>query len=104
MDSLIEITLIAQTTTTDSIGQEAISEEERVVFGHFRSVSQSEWFNAGANDINAELVVTIYDFEYQDERIAEIGDTRYGIYRTYRLPNSDFIELYLEKKGGVTYE
>lgn len=104
MDSLIEITLIAQTTTTDSIGQETVREEENLVFGHFRSVNQSEWFNAGANDINAELVVTIYDFEYQNEQIAEIGDTRYGVYRTYKLPNSDFIELYLEKKGGVTYE
>lgn len=104
MDNLIEITLIAQESVTDNIGQESFTETERLVFGHFRSVSQTEWFSAGANDINAELVVTIYNFEYQDERIAEIGDVRYGVYRTYRLPNSDFIELYLEKKGGVTNE
>ena len=104
MDNLIEISLISETSTTDSIGQQHYEETERVVFGHFRSVSRREWFDAGANDINAEIVVTIYDFEYQDETIAEIGDIRYGVYRTYRLPNSDMIELYLEKKGGVTYE
>lgn len=104
MDNLIELTLVAQKTTIDAIGQEVVNETRRNVFGHFRSVSQTEWFNAGANAINADIVVTIYDFEYQYERVAEIGDIRYGVYRTYRVPNSDFIELYLEKKGGVTNE
>lgn len=103
MDNLIEITLISETSTIDDIGQEAVTETKSTVMGNIRSVSRSEWFDAGANDINAEYVVTVYDFEYADQTVAEINGTRYGIYRTYRAANSDIIELYLEKKGGVTY-
>lgn len=103
MDNLVEITLVNQSSSTDSIGQETITETTATIMGYIRSVNQSEWFSAGANDINAEYVVTVYDFEYNGQTIAEIDGVRYGVYRTYRLANSDQIELYLEKKGGVTY-
>lgn len=103
MDNQIEITLIAQRSYYDDIGQEVTVETSNTIYGYKRSVSQSEWYSAGANDMNAELVITVYGFEYNDETIAVIDGVRYSIYRTYPITNSDFIDLYLEKKGGVTY-
>lgn len=102
MDNLIEITLIKEEITLGSCAQEIRTEiSRRTVFGHRYSITRNEWDDAGRRDINAEFRVDIYGFEYDEETTVEVGAAKYGVYRTYSRPNSDHIELYLEKKGGI---
>lgn len=103
MDSLIEIALIKEEITLGSCAQEIRTEVSRnYVFGHRGPITRAEWSEAGRRDINAEMRVDIYGFEYEGEETVEIGAAKYGVYRTYSRPNSDYIELYLEKKGGIS--
>lgn len=99
MDRLVNITLITQLKTKDSIGEEIITETSKTIRGELSSVTRDEWFTAQRADINAKSRVKVYDFEYNDEVVAELNGTRYAIYRTY-YAGGDKIELYLGEKGS----
>ena len=114
MDRSSVITLISTTYTQDAIGQSVPVETQRDVFCNLRSVSRSEWATAGQMGLEAELVATMFAPDYRGEEIAEVlwpetegsqpnpgTAVRYGVYRTYRGRN-DEIELYMERKAGVT--
>lgn len=112
MDRSDVITLIAKAYTQDAVGQFIPVETSRSVFCNLRSVTRAEWAAAGQNGLKAELVATMFAPDYHGEEIAEITQTsfeagavpevvRYGIYRTY-LDQNEQIELYLERKAGVT--
>ena len=66
------------------------------------SVSASEYFEAAQVGIAPEYRVTMFAPDYQGEQIAQLDGVTYGIYRTY-LGKNETIELYLERKSGVTY-
>lgn len=103
MDNLIEITLIKEDITLGPCAQEIRTEaSRRTIFGHRGSITRAEWAEAGRRDINADFRVDIYGFEYEGETTVEVGAAKYGVYRTYSRPNSDYIELYLERKGGIS--
>ena len=55
--------------------------------------------NAMLND--PEFKVDIFQGDYQGEELAEHNGKAYSIYRTYRVPGTDYMELYLERKGGT---
>ena len=103
MDDLIY--LIVQTYTEDSIGQLIPSESSRAVWAHIQSVTRAEWTDAGERGLQPQLVAITPCVNYQGESIVQIGGgksaKRYGVYRTYMGPDSDDIELYLERKAGV---
>lgn len=100
MDRSDVLTLISVAYTTDGIGQRIPTETEKQVYCKVRSVSQSEWFEAGRNGLKAELQATMFAYDYSGEEICEYNGKRYGIYRTY-LRGTDEIELYLERKAGA---
>lgn len=100
MDKLVNITLIRQEMTTNDIGEQNIVETPRKVRGHLDYVSSTEWFSAHQNGVNSKFRVVVYDFEYQNETIAEVNGKRYAIYRSYFV-NGNKIELYLREEGGV---
>ena len=104
MDDLIY--LIAQTYTRDDIGQFIPSETSRAVWAHLQSVTRAEWAQAGQNGMQPQLVAITPLVNYEGETIVQIGEgeqaKRYGVYRTYFPPDSDTIELYLERKVGVS--
>ena len=102
MDNTIKVTLVGQTITQNSVGAESIVETLTEVYGLKSSITSSEWTNAGIRGINPEFRVEIYDFEYSGQTVVQIGSDRFGVYRTYSKSNSDRIELYLERKGGVS--
>lgn len=87
--------------TKDAIGQRIPSETTREIFCEEKSVGQQEYYNAGQYGLTAELVLVTPAVNYEGERIIDYEGKRYGIYRTYRNPKSDDIELYLAKKGGL---
>lgn len=103
MDDLIY--LISEGYKQDEIGQLVPSEESIPVWAHLQSVTRAEWADAGQNGLQPQLVAVTPIVNYSGESIVQIGNgeqaKRYGVYRTYFPPNSDMIELYLEKKAGV---
>ena len=97
------VSLIAQSYTVASDGQQIAAETARDVWASISSVSRSEWHSAALDGLQAELVVTTPAVNYAGEKIAEVHGVRYGVYRTYFPKESDMVELYLENKAGVTY-
>ena len=100
----------------DQYGVEREALTGREVFCKAKSVTRSEFFNAGRNGLNPQLVLTVFAADYEGERLAEYGGQTYAIYRTYKAEDSgystkargsylelqaDYIELYLEAQGGA---
>lgn len=100
MDRSNTCELVVETYTQDDIGQEIAEETKRTVFCNVGSVGRSEWFQAGQANLKAEYVITMFEPDYEGEKIVELEGVRYGVYRTYRRQDEN-IELYLEEKGGV---
>lgn len=100
MEISTQVTLIAETYTTDGIGQKIPTETRRNVLGRLHSVTRTEWAEAGRLGLNAAYQVVLFAPDYNGEKIAVVDGKRYGIYRTYRGSNAT-IELYLEEKAGV---
>lgn len=97
------LTLIAPTLAQNDIGDFVEqSEKSREIFGTVSSVSRAEWYNAGREGMNPEIVFTTALANYCWEPEAEFRGVRYAIYRTYFVQDTDEIELYLERKAGVS--
>lgn len=71
-------------TTTQTIGVEVVS------------VSQSEFYKAGAERFRPDFKVKTFIGNYNGEEEAVFRGKRYKIYRTF-FKDSDVIELYLVK-------
>lgn len=102
MDRSNVIKLISETYTQDSIGQYTSIETKKQVYCDVRSVSRSEWFEAGRAGLQPSFVFVIFAPDYDGEKIVEFEGCRYGIYRTYVAKNEQ-IELYVEEKGGINH-
>lgn len=101
MDKSSVLTLIGVTFTQDAIRQQVQTETRREVFCNISSVSASEWFEAGRSGLKPEYRATMFYPDYNGEELAELDGKRYGVYRTYQK-RTDEIELYLERKAGVS--
>ena len=72
-------------------------ETRRPVYCTVRSIGQQEAYLAMGQGLNPELKVLLaHDFEYQGERLCELGGVRYEILRTYAA-ETDGIELTLQR-------
>ena len=100
MDRSNMVTLIAVTYQEDSIGNFVAVETRRDVYCNIASVSGSEWLEAGRIGIASQYKITVFEYDYQGETIAELNGKRYGIYRTY-IGKNENLELYLDRKAGV---
>lgn len=92
------IQLISVTHSQDSIGQIVDTETSVDVVCTLRSVSLSEWTNAGQLGLSAEYQAVIWAAEYSGQEIVEIDSQRYKVYRTYETGRR--VELYLERMVG----
>lgn len=71
------------------------------VFCDVKSITQTEWFEAGRNGIqHPEFVFIINRNEYSGQRVVLYNGQLYGVYRTYAGKNEN-LELYVEAKGGL---
>lgn len=95
-----EIILISNEYKKDSINQQIPQETTKKVFCDIEGVSSKEMFEAGRNGLRPECRVIVFKSDYNGETIVELGELRYGVYRTYPK-NNETIELYLERKAGV---
>lgn len=102
MDELIY--LVRETFASDGL-QMVPSEALVPVWAHIQSVTRAEWTDAGQKGLQPQLVAVTPIVNYSGEQIVQRGEgdtaKRYGVYRTYFGPDSDVIELYLERKVGV---
>ena len=90
------LTLIAVTHSVDSLGQRIEAEELREVFCAVRSVSQSEFFEAGRSGLKPAYQFNVDMFDYAEEDTVEFNGIRYRVYRSYCRPD-ETVELYTEK-------
>ena len=90
--------LIKESYQRNDYGVMEVTTSSRQVFCDITSVSASEWFEGGRNGLNPEKRVKMFRFDYEDEKIVEIEDNLFTVYRTYE--DGDEIELYLERRKG----
>jgi len=100
MDRSDTITLVNQTFTADSIGQQIATETQTVVYCNVESCGQNEFYRAGEIGIKPEYKITMFKYDYNDQTIAIYNSKRYNVYRTY-FKSTDEIELYLNQVKGV---
>ena len=100
MNKLIDVTLISQTETYDEMGVSTITEKENLIKGNYQSISAQEFFRGGEMGIKPEMIVKVWDREYNGETLLEYEGVRYIIYRTY-LVSDGRVELYCQKDVGA---
>ena len=96
-----EAILISQTFVKDKMGQPIPQDLRTPILATDGSITRAEFDVAGRQSLNPEMVIKTQACNYNGEEIVEVDGTRYGVYRTYRPPYSDEVELYLERKTGV---
>jgi len=85
-----KIILIAETDTVNEYGDTVTTETERTIFAQFKSISQSEFYQAQAVGLKPEVKFVISDFaDYQGEKklkYTPFGGTEevYTVLRTFR--------------------
>lgn len=73
----------------------------RDVYARMDSVGRSEFYAAGEAGFRPEMRFTVFQAEYRGEdRLLWSGDA-YAIYRTYHVPGTDDLELYVQREVGV---
>lgn len=100
MDRSDVIKLIKTTYQNDAINQRIPIESERQIFCNVKSITSTEWFEAGKHGLKPTYCFEIFAPEYEGEKIVEYDGERYGVYRTFR-PTGEKLELYVEEKGGL---
>ncbi len=93
--------LVKRMNQRDPIGQYIPSEEKREIFVSEGPLSRSEYFRAGQNRMNPEIMLTTSEINYDGETVIEYKNVRYGIYRTFHKEDSDEIEMYLHRQAGI---
>lgn len=101
MDDVIN--LVSATYTKNEYGVPVAHETKREVYADVRSVTRAEFFEGGRSGLNPRFHFNVFHGDYNGEEIAEYQGLRYGVYRVYRN-ESDYIELYVERKGGTNGE
>lgn len=101
MDRSVVVELVAESYTTDALHQTITTETTREVFASIRSVSRSEWDAGGNQGLRPEFQITMFEPDYEGEKIVKIRGNRYSVYRTY-IRQNEMIELYVEEQVGVT--
>lgn len=94
------LTLINETYTNDSNGIPQKVEESHEIYCECSSVTRNEFFEGGRNGLNPELQFRVFTGDYDDQVILEYEGKRYGIYRTFVIPGTDYMELYAQRQGG----
>lgn len=92
--------LLKTTYEPNKYGVPVPTETAAEVFCERKDITRSEFFNAGRNGLNPSYVFTVFKGDYEGESVVEYNGLTYSIYRTYET-DDDYIELYVERKGGT---
>lgn len=97
----VVLQLVAESVEKDRYGVEALKKTPRTVYATVESVTRREFYDAGRNGLNPSFVFKVFFADYEGERECLYDGNRYAIYRSYRVPGSDYLELYVQREGGV---
>ena len=100
MDRSEVITLVKETQVKNDFGVYEPVSETRDVFCQVRSITRSEFFDAGRNGLNPEFEFDVFFGDYEGERTVIYKGQRYAVYRTYQA-RTDVLELYVQREGGT---
>lgn len=75
---------------------------EREIFARLSSIDRREFFSAGEAGFKPEYKFTVFMAEYHGEALCEFEGQTYAIYRSYHVPGTDDLELYVQQKVGVS--
>ena len=75
---------------------------EREIFARVNSVDRREFFSGGTAGFRPEFQFVVFAAEYQGEELCEYEGKQYSVYRTYHVPGTDYLELYVQRKVGVS--
>lgn len=92
--------LIARTFAFDSYGNQTATETKTLIPIDDKSITRDEFYRAGEQKLNPEMMVTTAAVNYSNEELIEIDGVKYAIYRKYSDDKTDDIELYLRKEVG----
>lgn len=101
LDTVITLIAPAQRTQDASGVWRDTELVEREVFARMASVNRSEFFSGGQAGLRPELRFTVFPDEYRGELICVHEGVRYAVYRTYQVPGTDDLELYVQREVGV---
>lgn len=93
--------LLHETYKEDPIGQRLPTKTKKKILVSEGNLTRAEYFKAGQSGMNPEIMLTTAAINYAGEAMIEYRQVLYGIYRTFHKSDSDEIELYLHRKGGV---
>lgn len=96
------IKLVAETKTINEFGDTETEYTENEVFAEIKSITQTETYQAMAQDLKPELKFVLADFyDYNNEKIVKYTqfdtEEEYSVIRTYRTNN----ELEIVVKKGI---
>ena len=92
--------LITRSFDFDDYGNQVATETKNPIPIEVHSISRNEFYRAGEQKLNPDMMVTTAAINYSGEELIEIDSVYYTIYRSYRDENTDDIELYLRKEVG----
>lgn len=98
MDDVLYLLSSVSTQDDNGVWRETLTETQ--VFCTVGNITRAEFFNAGRNGLNPQFEFTIFFGDYGGQELLKYNGEVYSIYRTYRT-DSDYLELYAEKKGGT---
>lgn len=90
---------MSETHQQNEYGVFEATTSKKKVFVNVNSVGQNEWFEGGRNGLNPEFRMTMFGPDYNGERIIEVDNKQYAIYRTF-MRDDEMIELYVERRKG----
>lgn len=98
-----EITLIkpAARVQDDTGVWRTTQPQERTILARMDDVNRAEFFAAGQGGMRAEFRFTVNPIEYEGEDVCVWAGRRYAIYRSYHVPGTDDLELYVQREVGV---
>ncbi len=99
MDDVITLISITQAKNDYGVWEKTLTETE--VLCQVRSITRQEYFEAGRGGLNPSFLFIIFAGNYNGESICRFHGDQYSIYRSYHVPGTDYLELYVERKGGT---
>lgn len=78
------------------------AETRREILARLDSVDRGEFFAAGQNGLRPDHRFTVFAGEYRGETLCEYEGALYAIYRSYQIPGTDDLELYVKREVGVS--
>lgn len=95
------IKLVSQQFNKNQYGVPVPDPAYKEIFCEVKDITRSEYYGTGRAGLNDTYMARIFSAEYNGEELVEYNGQTYSIYRKYEIPNSDYTELYFEKKGGT---